>query len=237
MITNNHLKKKIINLDTGKVYNSMTDAANDVQCAKMSLSNAINKQRKCKGYYWAFLNDVQTSGLTVDQYRQKLVNDIEQKHNKIGYREQSARLVINLNTGETFNTAIEACRKYNLSESMVGYACKSHQKAGDYYWGYANDVPDEQTRLALLEQYTRQKIDSRQYAQQSATNSIKKPVVNLNTGEVFESCSAAKRSIGLNTNIQQAINKHCKAGGYYWAYKEDVDRFGIEPLLNKLTNK
>lgn len=228
------LKKKVVNLDTQQVFEGMTEAVATINCTKTTLSAAIRTKRRCDGYYWAFLKDIEASGLTIEQYRQQLINQITQKHNKIGYREKNDRRVINLNTGEVFDTAIEGCRKYNLSETSVGIACKKHQKAGGYYWAYVKDVPDEQTRINLLEQYAQQKLQGKQRSQQAATAAVRKPVVNLNTGEVYESALKAGLAIGAQaTSISGCIKHKIKRCGYYWAYKDDVDNFGREVLLQQ----
>lgn len=227
------LKKKVVNLDTQQVFEGMTEAVATINCTKTTLSAAIRTKRRCDGYYWAFLKDIEAFGLTIEQYRQQLVNQITQKHNEIGYREKNDRRVINLNTGEVFNTAVDGCRKYNLSETSVGFACKKHQKAGGHYWAYAKDVPDEQTRIDLLRQYAQQKLQGKQRSQRAATSATYRPIVNLNTGETFKSITDAQKSIDTNSCIGRSLKAKCKAGGYYWAYKEDVDKFGREVLLQQ----
>jgi hypothetical protein len=50
----------------------------------------------------------------------------------------------------------------------------------------------------------------------------KKPVKNLDTGEVFESACLASEHIKRHKSIVwTAIKKGCKAGGYRWAYCDE----------------
>lgn len=60
-----------------------------------------------------------------------------------------------------------------------------------------------------------------------------RPVVNLNTGEVFESIKDAQLSLQRNLNIAGAISKRCRCGGYHWQYKDVVEQTSIEEQLNQ----
>eukprot|EP00808_Paulinella_micropora_P018501 g10548.t1 len=52
----------------------------------------------------------------------------------------------------------------------------------------------------------------------------KKPVICVETGEVFPSLSAAARHVGRDwTSIRQAIQHPCKAAGFTWEWFEDED--------------
>ena len=59
-----------------------------------------------------------------------------------------------------------------------------------------------------------------------------RPVVNLNTGEVFGSAAAAAASVGVQS-ISDPINNHYRGGPYYWQYKDAVDQTSIEEQLNQ----
>lgn len=61
----------------------------------------------------------------------------------------------------------------------------------------------------------------------------KRAVVNLNTGEVFESIKDAQLSLQRNLNIAGAISKRCRCGGYHWQYKDVVEQTSIEEQLNQ----
>lgn len=51
----------------------------------------------------------------------------------------------------------------------------------------------------------------------------RKPVINLDTGERYESLAEAERSMGkANGTISHALNgKHERAHGYHWAYEKE----------------
>jgi group I intron endonuclease len=50
--------KKVICVDTGVIYNTITDAANELGVTKQAISNAIRgKSKTCKGYKWSYHED------------------------------------------------------------------------------------------------------------------------------------------------------------------------------------
>lgn len=147
-----------------------------------------------------------------------------------------AKAVINLNTGEIYKSGYQADRSLGICPGSIAVSIKSQHQNKDCYWAYVKDVPNEQTRLQLLEQYKQQKLQGRKRSQQAATNATYRPIVNLNTGETFKSITDAQKSIDTNSCIGGAMKAKCKAGGYYWAYKEDVDKFGREALLQQYQN-
>lgn len=53
----------------------------------------------------------------------------------------------------------------------------------------------------------------------SASSNRKRKVINLNTGDIFQSAISASRFYGLNrSSVTKAIIKRCKSAGYYWGY-------------------
>ena len=148
-----------------------------------------------------------------------------------------AKAVINLNTGEIYKSGYQADRSLGICPGSIAVSIKSQHQNKNCYWAYAKDVPNEQTRLQLLEQYKQQKLQGRKRSQQAGTAAVRKPVVNLNTGEIFDSALQAGLAIGAQTtSISGCIMHKTKRCGYYWAYKEDVDKFGREALLQQYQN-
>ena len=61
-----------------------------------------------------------------------------------------------------------------------------------------------------------------------------RPVINLNTRQVFDSTYEASRSLGLGCSLVcESIFKGIKCGGYYQQYKDVVDQSSIEEELQK----
>lgn len=51
------------------------------------------------------------------------------------------RKIINLDTGEIFNSIVDACDKYNVKPTHVSRVCRGKRKrTGGYRWAYYDDV-------------------------------------------------------------------------------------------------
>lgn len=112
--------------------------------------------------------------------------------------------VINLDTKEIFNSLAEACIKHNLESSNLTKACSNQiNGTGGYNWAYYNDY--------LKGNYTIKKVQQ------------KRPIINLDTLEVFEtSVEAGEKHHTQRSNITYCCQgKRNKAGGYRWQYYED----------------
>ena len=70
--------------------------------------------------------------------------------------------------------------------------------------------------------------------QKTKTNGKERAVVNLDTGERFETLAAAAKSIGINSNSVQCVcarKPHCyRAGGFRWAYAENAEAVKAEKI-------
>ena len=52
------MRKKVINLDTGEVFDSATLAAESVNRSKGAITHAVKgRSKSCGGYRWAYLTD------------------------------------------------------------------------------------------------------------------------------------------------------------------------------------
>ena len=135
---------------------------------------------------------------------------------------QLAKPVVNLNTGEVYSTARLACKALGLSKCSVSLAIKSHRRTGGYYWALKSDVDQYGIETLLA-----------QYQQERQHKSRERKVINLNTLQIFDTCTLAAKSINHKSkrSIIIAINQHCKAGGYYWQYYDVVLEKGVDQCL------
>eukprot|EP00808_Paulinella_micropora_P001184 g35695.t1 len=67
-----------------------------------------------------------------------------------------------------------------------------------------------------------------------------KPVMNVETGEIFPSMRAAGSSVGRHwTSIRQAIDHPCKCAGFHWAFAPEPTAAAdgsIEPVLEAIAS-
>lgn len=91
--------------------------------------------------------------------------------------------VINLDTGEVFRSTKEAAKKYHTTQNNIWYACNGKfKKAVGYRWAYTgNTIKD---------------IGS------------SRKVKNIDTGEVFNSATEARKNFGIS-DVSKII-KCCK---------------------------
>ena len=86
------------------------------------------KQKTAGGYHWAYLSDY---------------NSWERERQDEYYGKEPIRLdkrVICLETGETFDNATEASKRFNIRAYYIGLCCRGKQKtAGGFHWAYYND--------------------------------------------------------------------------------------------------
>ena len=111
-------------------------------------------------------------------------------------------------TGEVFNSLVDAARNFR-PKAPNGRNIKivlnnPNKTAYGVHWVSANNVSSNTNggRWGLL----------------------KKQVVQVETGRVFDSLTDAANHCGLrsNTSIYHAINKNKKAGGFHWKYHVDA---------------
>ncbi len=122
------------------------------------------------------------------------------------------RPVINLETKEVFESTYDACVSIGLKKhANIATCCKCPEKTlGGYHWTYYDkkkpmEYYDEMLKNVPLK------------------NWYPKPVIQLETLEVYETIISAKRAMGLTgTGIDECCeNEYGTAGGYHWAYYDN----------------
>lgn len=111
--------------------------------------------------------------------------------------------VINMDTGETYSSCREAAKKYGISDMTIRKVCQ-HKK---------NCYTAAGCRWAFLENYNSDKS--------LPIHKRVKPIMNIQTGEIFRSAREAERITGI---CKSSILKSCKTGkeiaGHGWKYIE-----------------
>lgn len=274
-----HVTKKIINLTTGKIYESVAAAQRDgYKCICIALKNHVPSRNCYFEYYdkFKFLNisrqkleeqyknnyksrpsmhrnkiqcietgeifdNLKCLSAILNVSAQTISNciDVDMPINKLHYKRVTKRdvdsynatcanSVVNLNTGEIFDSIRKARVAYNISGGSLTAAIKRRIKCKGCYWCYEKDlVNDITTTLQIFEQTTSMRIKNR-------SDNRCRAVVNLNTGEVFDSGRRVSESRGKNPNyVTRAIRHNILAFGCYWQYKDVVDKSSIQQELEK----
>jgi hypothetical protein len=117
----NKVKRKVINLDTGEIFDSITDAAKKVKLKSLTpIKEVCRKKRNiAAGYHWCYLEDKNSFKIRERRFNPK------------------AKRVINLDTGEIFDSAYGASKFYNLSVSCISSCCNKkygYKTSGGFRW-------------------------------------------------------------------------------------------------------
>lgn len=129
--------------------------------------------------------------------------ELNHMYGKTGELNPTSKKVKNITTGEVFGSAMECARKLGLNNSHVSAVCRGDR-------GSTNKMVfrylDENGNI----------IEPKGKAQQK-----NKRVMNLDTGEIFESIAEAEKKYvkGKSGNISKVCNGIYKVcGGYRWKY-------------------
>lgn len=126
MIENNGMSRKVINLDTGKIFSSISKASRYYNVCSTTIHVVCSGKGRSKtagGYKWSYADEKSI------------------KESKLRYKKDNRKKIINITTGEVFNSIIEVEKKYHISHSNISNVCKGIRKtAGGYEWQYINEV-------------------------------------------------------------------------------------------------
>lgn len=178
--------RPIINIDTGETYEGIRTASRKTGIYRAHISQVCHgKASTAGGYRWAFL-DVDTC---------------------IRVQKSLGKKVVNLDTGEVFNTIKEAAMSVGTSLSNISMVCRGETStAKGFHWAY---VEEEKAR------YNRKPASNKK-----AITRSKKKVRNIDLGIVYDSIAEAARSCGVSyNNISAVCNGRAKtSGGYRWEF-------------------
>ena len=111
---------KVINLDTGEVFENSTEAAKKYNISKSGIIACCRGITKTSnGYKWSYLNREESS---------------RKKHQK----QKTQKRVLNIDTGEIYDSLCDAVEKTKIVN--IEAVCNGRRpKAGGYHWKYIDD--------------------------------------------------------------------------------------------------
>ena len=143
--TNNPLARKVICLETLKVYDTMTQAQEETGATKITdCCKHYPKHKSSNGLHWEYYDE----SITDDEYKEilsrLLKEEYENKHhspseeNRRKTSERSSVPVMCIESGEIFKSIRAACNKYKIDPPNLCNCCKGKKKtAKGYHWKYA----------------------------------------------------------------------------------------------------
>lgn len=192
-------KRKVICIETQEIFNSVYDACMSVN--NKHVGNCLSGQRyTASGYHWAYLDDTQKQ-LELKDFIGKSPTSLKDQG-----LSKRARAVMCVETGEEFETITKASRCYG--DSVRSALHKKCNTAYGYHWIFKDD---EESFLELKHLY-----------KSNIKHSIKKPIICVETGEIFESISSAVKVYGgAINNMLKNKPGYSTACGYHWKYYEE----------------
>ena len=120
-----HRYKQVFCIETGKVYNSCSAAAREINVSPAMIHNCVNKRNILGGgFHWAYIEDVEY---------------IKYLKTLIGVKKKGARQckVICIETAEQFSYVKDAAAKYGIKACHISACCKGKRKTcGGFHWKY-----------------------------------------------------------------------------------------------------
>lgn len=236
---------QVVNLNTHEMFKNVYEAADTYNIKSCTLYSCIHEQHRCSGFYWDFYKNVKNVGIDARLSYLLECRETREKQRVENLREagklrESKRQVYNLNTRELFANSKTASEYYGLYHKQVSSAIYNKCRAGGYYWQY-KDVVDNSSIEDELQKYENQTLLASEN-KKAYIDSIKRSVVNLFTGETYESAIEASKVQGFTWNSVSLAAKHGRpSNDTYWAYidqlKGDVSLNNRKQYLEKLLRK
>jgi predicted transcriptional regulator len=124
--------KKIVCVETGKVYDSVSAAAWNTGVNPSSIYSAIKKPTKAPNLHWAYAEDTERIQFIKDNYL--YTNNI---YTNYTFKPKSVRCV---ETGVVYSDMTSAAKALGMhGPSHISTACKTGKKSGGYHWEYVEN--------------------------------------------------------------------------------------------------
>lgn len=179
--------------------------------------------------------EIQKAKMTNPEIRQKISDSLKGKC--VGANSSHKRAVINLATMEVFPTAREADKAYGYPITTVTNGIWGRYRVKGQQWEYydvymkgesESIVPQQSSRFKGKKHTEESKRRISESLKGRAPNNTKK-VINLQTKKIFNSCSDACQSLGINRSLMFGSIYHAKkkgikvfkCGGYQWMLYDD----------------
>lgn len=222
--------KPVQNLETGDVYESATVAAiavtgkenSNISCSAWYFSKGKNKI--AFGNHWIYLEDINKP--YTKEERHQLLKSLPYAYSS------RMKTIQNLNTGKVYKGFKELKSALGLKDiSGLPRACKCTKEGYNsivygYNWIYVEDKP-----------YTKEECNNILKNLKQFTIYNAKKVINLETGEIFNSTAEADVKYSKKHNRTGAVLTACDkyvqgksniAHGYHWCYLDDIKDNSLE---------
>ena len=208
--------KEIMNLTTGQIFKSASEAARICGVVPDSMTSAIRVMTKCCGDYWMYVEDMTMS--KEDEIK-RIESCIQNKNNQTSYDLYG---VYDLTTKTQYLSARDACLKVfgskGFSNSLL-YNIKTKRPYKGHYFIFLKDK-EENDQLQLGKMINEYETTIKY----KKTESFSIPIINLTTHKKYHSCNEAKKEYNDTTDaILRALDNKKETFGCYWIREKDYD--------------
>lgn len=148
-----------------------------------------------------------------EEYKQKVIPALKKA------QELGKKPIVNVETGETFSSIVEACERYPCANSShVSDCCNGARlTTGGFHWRYASET-EREWRIRRLNY-----IDK--MIQEGKEAHLSRMILCIETGEIFESAEDAAKEKKMYRGHISAVcrGKRKTAGNYHWRFVKEGD--------------
>lgn len=240
----NNNGRKVVLLNTGKIYNTITEAANDFHI------NSSNISAACKGKQKHCGKDNKGNSLTWAYYEDYVAMSTEEIYAKINSQPDytTKKMVICLNNNIIWNSIHDAANFYGITVEGISCCCNGfiNSKYKNHEYCGIDQKSNEWLKWMFLEDYQKlsdeEKNMWKNYNYRKTNHHLSKMIICLNTLEVLSSISDITKytTSKSSRNISRACQKHSRSYGkhlitnepLHWMYYYDFENLSNEEKRN-----
>ena len=205
--------KPVVDLMTGEVFDSLADL-NEKRNLCISPITLRNRWIVNDTYY-QYKSVVDKNG--IDYELQQCLNERENINNRKKERQQLAistlkKPIVKLIDGTEYECASEAARQHGIHVTSFSSAIRDGRKRLGSYWGYKDWVDS----VGGWQKANQIMIDRTNQTEANRIKRMSKPVINLNTKQIFESVAKA------GDGVVHAIATNQRYKGCFYEYIENM---------------
>lgn len=193
MTEGNH-KHAVLNVTTGKMYDSVKAAADDYGVRYNQIIRAAHEGRLCRKCLWKYAD----ADLVIKE-RPKY--------------DWNVKAVIDLNTKARWDSINDACKMLGLTRSQVQIAMGKHRPVKGFKLVLEEDYKKYGDKL--LEQFNGKE-------ELGFCREVRE-IICLETGQRFKTVAGAAKKLGLTRQVVDIAVKQGRSAGGYHFYYADVD--------------
>lgn len=213
--TNN---KKVICIETQKVYDSIVNAQNETGAT--NISSVITKERETSGgFHWDFYEEGKI--YLLDDY----------------IAERIYQRVICINTGIIYNSITQAQKETGVNN--ISAVCRGKfLTAGGMQWSYYEEGKEYKLKEPKLKPPKQNKVKKPKIEYKEKTPKTKK-VICIDTGIIYNSLEEASIAVGVTMSAIKAccLGKSKTSAGMQWSYYNPNETYIKKEIINKDSGK